>query len=129
MSTQPSHFVRDTLIVVILSAVSAWLVSTFALKTAVPLSFWIGLIFITLLTFIIHRVLLKANKKDPQIFVAYFMGSLTGKLLLSAGLLLILGLTDPRNLKFTALGYFVVYVLLTIVELRNLLPIIRHQKN
>ncbi len=118
-------FWRDVLIVVVLSALSAWAVAGQILHQQVPVSFWLSLGFIALVTIIVFRVLLKANQKRPQIFVAYFMGSLTGKLLLSAFLMLGVGMIDPENLKFTAIGFFIVYALLTAVELRNILPIVR----
>lgn len=66
------------------------------------------------------------ENKRPVVFVNYFMGFLTVKLMLSAAMLLVVGLADRENLKFAAVGYFIVYALLTTVELKNLLPLVRN---
>jgi FtsH-binding integral membrane protein len=120
-----SAFGRDLIIVSALSALSAWLTATMGLNKEVPLSFWLALAFIVLATVVIHIVLVRANKKRPQIFVAYFMGALAAKIFLSAILLLAIGYFNPSSLEFTAVGFFVVYALLTTVELRHLLPLVR----
>jgi FtsH-binding integral membrane protein len=120
-----SAFGRDLIIVSALSALSAWLIATMGLDRAVPLSFWLSLAFIIAATVAIHIILVRANKKRPQIFVAYFMGALAVKIFLSAILLLAIGYFNPASLKFTAIGFFVVYALLTAVELRHLLPLVR----
>ncbi len=127
--TSNSKFYRDLSLVVLLCAVCAWLAASYILHSAVPVSFWLSLIFIGLITFLVHKVLVSANAKRPQIFVAYFMGALTGKLLLSAMILLIVGLTDRTHLKFTGIGFFIAYALLTTVELVHLLPLIRNSKS
>lgn len=122
-----SKFLREFSIVVVLCLLGAYLVATYVLHRSVPLSFWIMTAIISIATFIIHRVLIDANEnKRPQVFVNYFMGFLTVKLMLSAAMLLILGLTDRENLKFSAVGYFIVYALLTAVELKNLIPLVRN---
>jgi hypothetical protein len=118
-------FLRDVSIVALLSAVSALLVAEFALTRDVPISFWLCFAFIVVLTIGVHFFLVKANKGRPAQFVASFMGALSAKLLLSAGLLLVVGLIDPENLDFTAVGFFLIYSLLTVAELRNLLPLVR----
>jgi hypothetical protein len=66
-----------------------------------------------------------ANNKRPQIFVASFMGSLTAKLFLSGIILVMVGVLDKDNLKFTAIGYLIGYMLFLIAEIKNLLPLIR----
>ena len=124
-----SKFYRDFSIVIILCAVGAWVVSHYALHSSVPVSFWLSLIFISGVTFFIHKTLVSANTKRPQLFVTWFMGALTGKLLLSAMILLVIGLTDRAHLKFTGIGFFVAYVLLTTVELVHLLPLVRNSNN
>jgi len=122
-----SKFLREFSIVVVLCLLGAYLVATYVLQRSVPLSFWIMTAIISIATIIIHRVLIDANEnKRPQVFVNYFMGFLTVKLMLSAAMLLILGLADRENLKFSAVGYFIVYALLTAVELKNLIPLVRN---
>lgn len=122
-----SKFLREFSIVVVLCLLGAYLVATYVLHRSVPLSFWIMTAIISIATIIIHRVLIDANEnKRPQVFVNYFMGFLTVKLMLSAAMLLILGLADRENLKFSAVGYFIVYALLTAVELKNLIPLVRN---
>ncbi len=120
---------RDFLLVTILSAVGAWLTANFLLSASVPISFWLCLIFIALISQFIHLLLTRASTKRPQMFVAWFMGALSGKLFLSAMLMVVVGLTDRENLKFTAVGFLIAYVLLTIVEIRHLVPLLRNTKS
>lgn len=124
-----SKFYRDFFIVIAVCAVGAWVVSNYALHNPVPVSFWLSLIFIGGITFFIHKALVSANTKRPQVFVTWFMGALTGKLLLSAMVLLVIGLTDRAHLKFTGIGFFIAYVLLTLVQLVHLLPLVRNSRN
>lgn len=127
MKNQTSKFRLELLIVIILSCIGAFLIAKFALHQGVPLSFWIMTAFIGVATFYIYQILVDANEnKRPQVFVNYFLAALTAKLLLSAMLLVVVGLADRENLKFTAVGFFIVYALLTVVELKNLLPLVRN---
>lgn len=119
-------FYRDFGIVVLLSALGAYLTAAFYLNIPVPTSFWLSLGFIAILSLVIHQMLFAAAKKRPQLFVAWFMGALTAKLFLSAILMVIVGLTDPDNLKFTAIGFLISYILLTVVEIRHLLPLMKN---
>ena len=122
-----SRFQREFLIVVVLCILGAYLIATYVLHQPVPLSFWLMTAVISIATFIIHKVLMDANEnKRPPVFVNYFMGFLTVKLMLSAAMLLVVGLADRENLKFSAVGYFIVYALLTAVELKNLIPLVRN---
>ncbi len=127
MKQQTSKFRREFFIVVLLCCLGAYITAEFVLHQAVPLSFWIMTAFISIATFYIFKILMDTNaNKRPQVFVNYFLAALTAKLMLSAILLLAVGLTDRPNLKFSALGFFIVYVLLTVVELKNLVPLIRN---
>ena len=124
-----SAFYRDFVIVLVLGIVGLYLISQYVLGTSIPKSLWISLGLISVATLIIHNVMMKAFDKRPQLFVAYFMGTLTGKLFLSAMILLVVGMMDRDNLKFTAIAYFAFYVLLTTVELKNLLPLLRSKND
>jgi len=118
-------FTRDLLIIAVLVCAGAWASATFFLKQTVPFSFWISIGLLTLASYFIHQFLVKANDKRPQIFVASFMGSLTAKLFLSAIILVTVGVLDNENLKFTAIGYLIGYMLFLVAEIKNLLPHIR----
>lgn len=118
-------FFKDFAIVIVLSSVSKFLVARYLLETNVPNTSWIGFLFISVLTLIIHNFLLRASTKRPQLFVASFMGSLTAKLLLSAMFLVVVGVLVKEELKFTAISFFILYALLTIVDIKSLLPILR----
>lgn len=127
MKESKSQFRREFIIVVVLCILSAYLIATYVLHQEVPLSFWIMTAIISIATYVIHNILMDANEtKRPQVFVNYFMGFLTVKLMLSAAMLLVVGLADRENLKFSAVGYFIVYALLTAVELKNLIPLVRN---
>jgi hypothetical protein len=120
-------YFKDFLIITLLCAIGAVLSAYYFLSGPAPISFWISFAFIAIASFAIHRILSEASEKRPQIFVAYFMGALTGKLFLSGILLIAVGLLDRENLKFTAIGFLVTYVLLTILEVRHLLPLMKNQ--
>lgn len=81
-----------------------------------------------LLTLIVHAVLKKANQLRPALFVAYFMGSLTVKLLFTGGLMIAVGLIDRPNLAFTAIGSFLAYATFTILEISSLIGEIRRKE-
>lgn len=121
-----SKFYRDFAVVLVLCTLGAFVVSRFFLHHPVPVSFWLSTAVISIATLAIYKILISANSKRPQLFVAYFMGTLTGKLFLSAMILLVVGLTDRAHLKFTGVGFFIVYALLTAVELIHLLPLVRN---
>lgn len=124
MSSNLSFF-RDFAIVISLSSVSKFLVARYLLDSTVPNTSWIGFFFISLLTVIVHNFLVKASTKRPQLFVASFMGALTAKLLLSALFLVVIGVLVKDELKFTAISFFILYALLTVVDIKSLLPILR----
>jgi len=124
-STNNLHFTRDLTIITALVLIGAWASATYFLDMAVPLSFWLAIAILAVVSFFVHRFLVKANDKRPQIFVASFMGALAGKLFMSIGLLLIVGLVDNDSLNFTAVGYLIGYMLLLVAEIKNLLPLIR----
>jgi len=121
-------FLKDFAIVVALASGLKALLAHYMLDMPVPLTSWIGFLFISALTLIIHNFLVKASKKRPQLFVASFMGALTAKLLLSAVFLVLIGVLVKDELKFTAISYFILYALLTIVDIKSLLPILRSDK-
>lgn len=125
-ATEPNNkFNRDLIIIALLVCVGAWASANLLLEQTVPLSFWISFVLLVVASFVIHRFLVNANKKRPQIFVASFMGSLTAKLFLSATILISVGVFDEENLKFTAIGYLIGYMLFIVAEIKNLLPVIR----
>jgi len=118
-------FTRDLLIIFVLVGAGAWVSASFLFDQSVPFSFWLSIAILAIASFFIHRFLVNANNKRPQIFVASFMGSLTAKLFLSAIILILVGVLDKENLKFTAIGYLIGYMLFLIAEIKNLLPLIR----
>lgn len=122
-------FILEASVVLVVSYLSGWAISKFVLQKDVAISFWITTILLFALNIVSHRFLLKANQKRPQIFVASFMGALTAKLFLSAILLVAVGVIVPAELKFTAIGYFIIYAILTGVDIKNLLPYIRSSNN
>ena len=123
------RFLRHLTIATVLIVAAVLLVAVYALHTAVPLSFWICLVFLLLLFGFVFQTLIKANQKKPQTFVTVFLGTLTGKLFLSAIVILVVGLIDRESLKFTAIAYFVAYVTFSFLEIKNLLPLIKNPTN
>lgn len=129
MKKHINAFYREFFAVVIICIIGSIWVATSVLEINVPVSFWIALAFISIATFSIFKLLIAINKnKRPQVFVNYFMASLTAKLLGSAMLLLLVGLLDRANLKFTAIAFFIAYALLSFVELKNLIPFLKNDK-
>lgn len=130
MKKHTTRFKREFIAVVSLTSIGVFLIAKYVLFQEVPLSVWIALIFISVISYLIFNFLIKAFKnKRPQVFINYFMASLTGKLLGSAFLLLAIGLIDRENLKFTSIAFFIAYALLSFVELKNLLPLLKNTNN
>ena len=130
MKKHITAFKREFFAVVIACVAGSILIAKYVLEQNVPLSFWIALAFISIATYVIFNFLINANKnKRPQVFVNYFMASLTAKLLGSAFLLLAVGLIDRANLKFTAIAFFIAYALLSFVELKNLVPFLKNSNH
>jgi hypothetical protein len=124
-----SSFYRDFIIVTLLGIAGPFSISHFYLHDQVPLSYWISMAVISIVTVLIHKLLVSANDKRPQLFVAYFMGTLTGKIFLSGIILIAVAFVDKPNLTYTALGYFAMYILLMAIELRHLLPLVRNSRH
>lgn len=118
-------FIRDFLIATAAVYLAAWLVSHYLMHTPLPMSFVLGFALFAVVAFFVRNFLVRANRKRPQIFVASFIGTLAGKLFLSIVILVVAGLLDGANFKFTALAYLVGYFALSAVEIRNLLPLVR----
>lgn len=121
-------FVRIHLVITALNVAGALLVSRFLFQDDVPVAYWFSLAFIAVLTIVIHKILIKANDKRPQLFVSYFMGALTIKLFFSAILLVAVGLIAKEQLTFTAIAYLIAYVLYTVAEISDLLPRMQNAK-
>lgn len=68
-------------------------------------------VYFPLITSLIHGVLLKQINKRPQLFVNYFMGSMTVKLLLSMVLLLVVLYTTPSVRISFALIFMLMYLI------------------
>ncbi|MAC94460.1 MAG: hypothetical protein CMC96_03045 [Flavobacteriales bacterium] len=77
-------------------------------------------VYFPLITLLIHSVLLKQINKRPQLFINYFMGSMTIKLFLSMILLLVVLYTQPDvRISFALIFMFMylVYTALSVVVL------------
>ncbi len=76
-------------------------------------SYLVLYVYFPLITSLIHSVLLKQINKRPQLFVNYFMGSMTVKLLLSMVLLLVVLYTTPSVRISFALIFMLMYLIYT----------------
>jgi hypothetical protein len=117
-----TRFLQYFALVTLINILGSWAAATYSLNMQVPLSYWVALAFIATLTLAIHRALLHANNKRPQVFVTYFMGALTIKLFFSVLLLIVVGLLVPDQLTFTAIAYICAYMTYTAIEIIDLLP-------
>ena len=124
-SANTAGFIRAFLIAVAAIYLAAWAVARYVLHEALPLSFAIGFAVFAIVAFFVRNFLVRANRKRPQIFVASFIGTLAGKLFLTVIILVAAGILDQENFKFTALAYLIGYFVLSAVEIRNLLPLVR----
>lgn len=70
-------------------------------------------VYFPLITSLIHFVLLKQIYKRPQLFINYFMGSMTVKLFLSMILLLVVLYTTPKVRISFALIFMAMYLIYT----------------
>lgn len=73
-------------------------------------------VYFPLITSLIHSVLLKQINKRPQLFVNYFMGSMTVKLFLSMILLLVVLYSTPTVRISFALIFMLMYLIYTAVS-------------
>lgn len=70
-------------------------------------------VYFPMITSIIHAVLIKQIDKRPQLFVNYFMGSMSVKLFLSLILLLVVLYTMPKVRVPFALMFMLMYLVYT----------------
>lgn len=70
-------------------------------------------VYFPLITLLIHSVLLKQINKRSQLFINYFMGSMTVKLFLSMILLLVVLYTQPNVRVSFALIFMFMYLVYT----------------
>lgn len=124
-SAKDRAFLRDLIIIVLLVAGIAWAIARYAFDQELPLSFTVSFGILAIIAWFTYGFLVRANRKRPQIFVARFMGALSAKLFLSIIILVVAGLLDKENFKFTAIAYLIGYLLLSINEIRHLLPLVR----
>jgi len=68
------------------------------------------------LTFMMHRMTLRANQTSPQMFLTAFMASVTIKLLLVLAFLTIYLLKIKVSAKEVGISLFVIYMSYTILE-------------
>lgn len=81
--------------------------------------------FFALLTFGIHYLLVKASKKRPQQFIAYFMGSMAIKLFVSFGFMVVYILLKKAGAVPYIIIAFASYMLFTIIQVMSVLKYLR----
>lgn len=74
-------------------------------------------VYFPLITLLIHSVLFKQINKRPQLFINYFMGSMTVKLFLSMVLLLVVLYTQPNVRVSFALIFMFMYLVYTALSI------------
>jgi hypothetical protein len=91
-----------------------------SLVMTMPIVLYVAVVFFGLLTVVLYRNILQANEKSPRRFVTAFMAAVTIKLLMSLAFLGIYLYFDRVNKVPVALGFFVIYVVYTIVLVKSL---------
>lgn len=105
------------------------LIIRFGLAVTTPLFFYVVVLYSFILTYFIHRQLLKASNESPNTFVNMVMGLTGGKMFLSLGLLLIYGLlSEQEEVQIVLLTFVPVYFGNTGVEIYRLLTFMKTQK-
>jgi hypothetical protein len=119
-----THYYRNFIISTAIVLIGAYLA-----VPNIPISTWISISFLILLSLTVHFLLEKATAKRPQIFIAWFMGLQGAKIFLSAAIILVAGLLDREHLKFNAIVFMAAYVLYTIIEIGYMLPKVKNTTN
>lgn len=87
--------------------------------------YWLLYIYFPFITAIIYKLLASKIDERPQLFVNYFMGSMTVKLLLSLGVLLVALLTTPALRPDFAIVFMLMYFAYTILSITILFKKLR----
>lgn len=125
------HFIRFLLIITLTGAAlliaNKWLMET-QYQAKFHSAYYLLHIFFYLLTLAIHAIMLKAGRKRPQIFVTYFMGTVSVKLFISlTGLAAYLFFHRDETIPF-ALSFLGLYLVYTAVEIIEVLQVLKKQK-
>ncbi len=120
-----THYYRNFILSTAIIIVGAYVWAHFTIDR-VPPTTWLCLGFLIALSLAVHRFMEKANKKRPQIFIAWFMGLQGAKIFLSASIILIVGLLDREHLKYNAIVFLVAYALYTTIEIGYMVPKVKN---
>jgi|AntRauTorcE11897_2_1112592.scaffolds.fasta_scaffold46881_3 hypothetical protein len=118
------YIVRLLIITVILLA-SAWLIDSYVEKITLPAVVYFIIIGFTILTWMLHRFVMSANKTSPQRFVAHFMGSITVKLFASIAFLVIYLYLVKAHKVEVAISLLTTYMVFTFFEVVTMQGLLR----
>lgn len=84
--------------------------------------------FLILITLVSHVLIMKQLDKRPQLFVTYFMGSMTIKLFIALGLMLVVLWFNREDRVPLAIVFMVLYFAYTFLSISAILPNLKSGK-
>ena len=77
---------------------------------------WMIYFYFSILTFLFHYGIVRFTNSRPQVFVRYYMGATTLKLLLHLGVIIFYSFFHRNNAAFFIITFMVMYLLFTVFE-------------
>ena len=90
--------------------------SSYKLSTKEHSLTWMIFIYFSILTFLFHYGIVQTTKLRPQVFVRYYMGATTLKLLLHLGVIIIYSIFHREMAVYFIITFMIMYLLFTVFE-------------
>ena len=76
-------------------------------------------------TLLVHGILMAASKDQTQMSIAYFLATITGKLILNVIVIGLLAYLFPAQMVELVISFFLLYIIFTVFEILYLAPVLR----
>lgn len=119
---------RLTLLTVMLAVVAyglAYLQPSLNLPALLPAL----LAYFFVFTLLVHGILIVAGQDRTEMSIAYFIATITGKLLVSLIVIGLLAYLFPEQMVGLVISFFILYIIFTVFEIISLLPILTGNNN
>ena len=79
---------------------------------------WMIFIYFCVITLLFHIGIVKTTNSRPQVFIRYYMGATTMKLLLHLGIIILYAFLNRPTATFFIVVFMIMYLLFTVFEVR-----------